>query len=229
MGAGSPFHVRLWAEVEPEWQAITGHPFLLELAQGTLQPGCFLYFLEQDALYLEDFARLLAAAAAKAPSRQEIQLFLNHALGVFEVETALHQTLTQAFGQDPARLSLADRGPATQAYLDFLFGWARDGDYSDLVMALLPCFWVYREVGTWLAQGPPCPHPLYRQWIETYSGPSYGEAVAEQIALADRLADLAPGRQDAFSAIFRTGVQHERAFWDQAYSNWQEGGPGTDV
>lgn len=221
MASAQPFHEQLWASIQPMWPGIAGHPFLIELANGTLPTSRFAYFLEQDALYLEDFARLLATAAAKAPSRDEVKLFLSHAQGVFAVESSLHETLATALGRDPARLASAQPGPSTQAYLDFLFGHARQGDYADLVMALLPCFWVYRQVGLELSAKPDCPNPLYRRWIETYADEAFGVAVTSQIVLADELAAASPDRQVAFSQIFAQGVRHERAFWDQAYA---EGG-----
>ncbi len=222
MASAQPFHQTLWSSIEPMWPTIVHHPFLTELADGGLSPARFAYFLEQDALYLEDFARLLATAAAKAPSRDQIKLFLSHAQGVFAVESDLHETLATALGRDGARLTSAERGPTTQAYLDFLFAHAQGGDYADLVIALLPCFWVYREVGLTLAAQPPSPNPLYQRWIETYAGDEFGAAVASQIALADALAATEPGRQQAFLRIFAEGVGHERAFWDQAYAS---GGP----
>lgn len=218
MAAQQSFHDRLWASIQPLWPGIVGHPFLVELAQGTLSSARFAYFLEQDALYLEDFARLLASAAAKAPDRDQIKLFLSHAQGVFAVESSLHETLATALGRDPSGLTMAQRGRTTQEYLDFLFGHANGGDYADLVMALLPCFWVYRQVGLALAQGPICPNPLYRRWIDTYAAEGFGESVASQIALADELATANPHRQASFAEIFTQGVRHERAFWDQAYS-----------
>jgi thiaminase/transcriptional activator TenA len=48
-------------------QAIKDHPFNKELANGSLNIEKFAYYIEQDTLYLRDFARSLAIIASKAP------------------------------------------------------------------------------------------------------------------------------------------------------------------
>lgn len=207
----------LWASVEDIWREILAHPFLLELHQGTLASERFSYFLGQDYAYLEDFARVLALGAARAPSGQELRLFLAAANGVFAVEQELHATLTDALGGDPDALSRVERGPATRGYVDFLLRHGFAGDYARLVAAVLPCFWVYREVGLRLRQGGPSPNPLYQAWIETYAGEQYGAAVEAQLEIIDRLGAENPCRVVELSEIFREGVGHELAFWDQAH------------
>jgi thiaminase/transcriptional activator TenA len=43
-----------------------GHPFITELAEGTLPLDKFRFFLEQDDFYLEEYKRCLALGAAKS-------------------------------------------------------------------------------------------------------------------------------------------------------------------
>ncbi len=207
----------LWASVGDIWHEILQHPFLVELHAGTLAKERFAYFLGQDYAYLEDFARVLALGAARSPSGEELRLFLAAASGVFAVEQELHSTLTQALGGDPQALSRTERGPATRGYVDFLLRHGFEGDYARLAAAVLPCFWVYREVGLYLRQRGPSPAPLYEAWIETYAGEPYGDAVDAQLAIIDRLWAESPRRHGELGGIFREGVGHELRFWDQAY------------
>lgn len=211
------FRDRLWASIDDIWRRILRHPFLTELHRGTLARERFAYFLGQDYAYLEDFARVLALGAARSPSGAELRLYLGAAAGVFAVEQELHATLTGVLGGDPAALARTPRGPATRSYLDFLLRHGFAGDYLRLVAAVLPCFWIYREVGLRLKNSGLSPDPVYAAWIDTYAGEPYGAAVEAQLRIADRLGAENPGREGEFCAIFREGVAHELDFWHQAY------------
>jgi thiaminase/transcriptional activator TenA len=206
----------LWASIDDVWQAIEQHPFLAALHDGTLEQKKFRYFLGQDFRYLEDFARALLHLAAKAPDPGALRTIWRHVGTVFEVEAALHQDLTAALGGDAESLRHAPRGDATEGYVDFLLHQAAHGDFASGVIAVLPCYWIYREVGLELAQQGPSPSPAYQAWIATYAGDEYGQAVDELKAIAGAALRRAPDRSAEFAAIFRQGVRHELAFWQQA-------------
>ena len=63
-----PFHQSLREAAHSVWEAIFAHPFVKELGAGTLSRARFLFFVRQDYLYLQDFARVLCLAGAKADS-----------------------------------------------------------------------------------------------------------------------------------------------------------------
>ena len=63
----STFANELWVSIEPIYAAILRHPFLTGLTDGSLSRGQFEFYAVQDALYLREFARALAVAAARAP------------------------------------------------------------------------------------------------------------------------------------------------------------------
>src|ERR1700728_3690300 len=74
-GGGAPPRVRgmigfceaAWADTAALRAAIDALPFNRELAAGTLARERFQFYITQDALYLGQFSRALAIAAAKAP------------------------------------------------------------------------------------------------------------------------------------------------------------------
>ena len=57
------------------WAALHAHPFLSELVHGVLPLEKFRFFIEQDLLYLPDFARCVAMGAAKSESEAELGFF----------------------------------------------------------------------------------------------------------------------------------------------------------
>jgi len=58
------FTDELWHSIEPIYAAILRHPFIAGLTDGSLPRESFKFYAVQDALYLREFARSLAIAAA---------------------------------------------------------------------------------------------------------------------------------------------------------------------
>jgi thiaminase (transcriptional activator TenA) len=201
--------------------AIHALPFNTELAAGSLARDCFQHYITQDALYLGQFSRALAVAAAKAPDTATLQAFAQSALGAVAVERALHEHYLRAFGIEPVMLATTQPAPDCLAYTSFLLAAAYHEPWEVLVAALLPCFWIYWDVGCAIAETATPDNP-YRAWIDTYADPRFGEAVEAVIATADRAADAASaGLRAKMLAAFTRAAQYEWLFWDGAYNRRQ--------
>jgi thiaminase/transcriptional activator TenA len=197
--------------------AIAALPFNRELAAGSLARERFQHYIVQDALYLGQFSRALAIAAAKAPDTTILQSFAQSALGAVAVEHALHERYLRAFGLDPTTLATAEPAPDCLAYTSYLLAAAYHEPWEVLVAALLPCFWIYWDVGCAIAGKAAADNP-YRAWIDTYAAPHFGEAVERVIAIADHGADAAgPAARGKMLAAFTRATQYEYLFWDGAY------------
>jgi len=59
------FSESLRAQCDRIWAGLHAHSFLGELTRGTLPLDRFRFFIEQDLLFLPDFARCMAMGAAK--------------------------------------------------------------------------------------------------------------------------------------------------------------------
>jgi thiaminase (transcriptional activator TenA) len=197
--------------------AIHALPFNIELAAGTLAPDRFRHYITQDALYLGQFARCLVIAAAKAPDTIALQSFAQSALGAVAVENALHEQYLRQFGVDPATIAAAEPAPDCLAYTSFLLATAYHEPWEMLIAALLPCFWLYWDVGCAIAATAAADNP-YRAWIDTYADPRFGEAVEAVIAAADNAAEATtPSGRARMHAGFVRAAQYEWLFWDGAY------------
>lgn len=211
------FTEEAWTAVAPLRRAIHDLPFNQELAAGTLNEGRFQAYMVQDSLYLVAYGRALAIAAAKAPDPDALIAFAGAAREAVVVERALHETFFRKFGLDPAQAARADRSPACQAYTDFLVATAQTEPYEVLVAAILPCFWVYWDVGMAIAKSAAPDNP-YQAWIDTYTDPAFGEAVEAVKAIADRAAaGTTETVRAAMHHAFRRSTQYEWMFWDSAY------------
>ena len=152
-GAPAPaegeFALALREGAAADLEAIYGLAFIRGLAEGTLPEKDFAYYLAQDAIYLNGYSRVLARASAIAPSEAEQLFWARGAQNCLEVESELHRTW---LGTRPAGLEL---GPVTKSYVDHLLAASVSGSYGVLVAAVLPCFWLYAEVGASAARGVP--------------------------------------------------------------------------
>ena len=85
------FSESVWAETGPILQAIHGLPFLAELSDGSLGAERFRFYMMQDALYLEDYAKALASIAVQAHDGDTAVHFAGYAQNALMVERTLHE------------------------------------------------------------------------------------------------------------------------------------------
>lgn len=215
------FTRQLWQEVASIYDAILAHPFVRGLTDGTLARERFRFYVVQDALYLREFARALSLAAAKATEEAAIVMFNQHAAGALEVERALHESFFREFGLSEAAVRATPLAPTNLAYTSYLVAVAYARPFHEVVAAVLPCYWIYWEVGKALIQ---CgsPDPLYQRWIATYGGDEFGAVVEAVLALTNRVAaPLRPEERQAMIQHFVTTSRYEWMFWEMGFRGEQ--------
>jgi thiaminase/transcriptional activator TenA len=223
MIGGMTMTEELWRSIAPIYAAILRHPFLRGLTDGSLPRDRFRFYVIQDALYLRDFARALSLAAARAPEDEWIIMFNEHAAGALRVERALHETFFKDFGLAPHEVAATPLAPTNLAYTSYLLAVAGAAPFPEAVAALLPCYWIYWEVGKELERAGST-DALYTRWIGTYAAEEFGSLVRAVIAVTDTVAAPlgAPGRE-AMARHFLTTSRYEWMFWDMGWR--QEGWP----
>jgi thiaminase/transcriptional activator TenA len=215
------FSAELRAAAAPVWEAHLEHPFVRGIGDGSLPEDRFRFYVRQDYLFLIDYGRLLALAAARAPRLEWMRRFASLAGSVLDTEMDLHRQFAARWGITAEQLESETTAPATDAYCDYLLRTAALGDFSELVAAVLPCMWSYSEIGRHLAAaGAPGSEPTqpYAEWVEMYASDEFGELAAWCRELTDAAAAevAGPGRRRMHDA-FRASSEHELAFWDSAW------------
>src|SRR5258705_587187 len=181
MTASAPFTTELWRSIAPIYTAILRHPFVAGLTDGSLPRESFQFYAVQDALYLRDFARALSIAAARAPQDDWIIMFNEHAAGALKVERALHEGFFAEFGLSPEAVAATPPAPTNLAYTSYLLAVAYGAPFHENMAALLPCYWIYWEVGKELERRG-SPDPLYTPWIGTYASGEFASLVEAVLA-----------------------------------------------
>ena len=211
------FSAELWQGVVGVYDAILAHPFLTGLTDGSLPHDAFAFYVVQDAIYLHGYAQALAAVASRAPTPSQGEMFARHAADAIAVEKTLHGSLLTDLGIDPERAEQAEPAPTNLAYTSYLLAAVGNGSYAEGVGAVLPCYWIYWEVGKELLRRG-SPDPRYRRWIDTYGSEEFGAVVQAVIDVTD---EMGPGLGAAERARvhrhFRNTSRYEWMFWDMGY------------
>jgi len=201
-----------WAAISPIRQAIDKLPFLTGLRDGTLPGPSFVYYMAQDAHYLVEFARVMAMAAGQADEPEELLFWAGSAQSAILVERQLHATHVADFAATPM-------SPTCTAYTSFLLSLTTAGCYPVLAAGILPCFWIYEDVGRRLKEqiGDLAAHP-YGDWIATYGEPEFAASTEHARTIVDRLAARSgPATTDRMQRAFTTASRYERMFWEAAW------------
>lgn len=215
---GERFSDRARRKAAPIWEAQLQHPFVRGIAEGTLDLEKFKFWLRQDYVFLIDYARVVAMAAARSPSLQVMTRFAALLQETLNTEMSLHRAYAAEFGIALAELEQEPPARSTRGYTDFLMRLAASGDYAELVAALVPCMWGFSEIGQRLAALPPAPDRRYARWIEMYSSPEFAQLAAWCRELLDQLAAGLPERLlQNLEEVFLTSSRHEWQFWEMAW------------
>jgi thiaminase/transcriptional activator TenA len=215
------FSQDVWQRNLDLYQKILALPFNQELANGTLDSQAFCHYVIQDAHYLLAYGRALAVAAAKADEADDVIQFSEAAKIAIIVERSLHKDFMQAFAITKTEFESTPLTLACHHYTSFLTATAWSESYPVVLAALLPCFWIYAEVGHDIVSKSVENNP-YQAWVDTYSGEEFHTAVRNVIATVDKVA--ARCDQDTLAkmhAAYTMGAKLEWLFWDSAYQQRQ--------
>ena len=166
-----------------------------------------MYYVEQDAFFLEAFAKAYSIAAAKAPDWEGFQTFHNLAGGVL-TELELHRDYAKSWDVE---ISGVNPKAATRQYTDFLLSTAWSQPVGITAVAMSPCMRLYAYLGQQLAASG-IPKHAYEDWIVTYSSDDFEPLANELERLVDRYSsDTALSR-----STYRYAMTCERDFFQAA-------------
>jgi thiaminase (transcriptional activator TenA) len=219
---GGSASARMRSDSAAIWDGLHAHPFLREIADGSLPLEKFRFFLEQDDLYLAEYARCLGMAAARSRDEAELRGFTTDLSAALEAELPSNRELLARVVERGA----ADCGgagamaPATLAYTSYLQALAMRGTSLDIMSALLPCAWSYVEIAQEL-EPRANDHEVYADWIAFFASEDNVALIDDMRDALDRLVETATPDDRRFAELsdaFATSSRLERAFWDMSYS-----------
>lgn len=206
-----PWTAALWAATGKLWDEIINLSFVKELGDGTLDADLFAFYLEQDAQYLVDYARALANCAAGAPNTVAQVHWSSGATAAINEESGMHRTWLAG------KNLLGAPSPITMAYTNFLRAICGTEDYVVKVAAVLPCYWLYVEIGMLMLEKNYETHP-YCEWLKLYGSQEFKQEVEKSIELVEQaFAAAGPEQRLRACRAYLVASVYEREFFDQAH------------
>jgi len=201
------------------WNPLVANPFVAAMADGSLPPDNFRFYIEQNIQYLPQYARTLALGAARATTEAELQRFTRSLNQIVNVEMDANRRLRDRI----IELGAVDHGggdgmaPACQGYAGYLIATAATGSTVDIMAAMLPCAWSYHVIA---AQYPnPTSHPVYTDWITFFGGDEYATYLNKLVDELDEVVcDVSEADLTRLRGHFRTGARFERLFWEMGFT-----------
>nr|WP_274709649.1 bifunctional hydroxymethylpyrimidine kinase/phosphomethylpyrimidine kinase [Corynebacterium sp. c6VSa_13] len=232
VAAAGPWTNALWQAARPITDATWQLDFIQGLASGRVPRQQFDFYLSQDAVYLEGYARALAGLAVRASAPEDVEWWAQAALGCIEERRQLHDAWLET---SPASGKTTEPSPVTLAYVSFLQSRVLSDDAVVGAAAVLPCFWLYAEVGHRMAQltrqhsRPAAAASTskkasdgvlenpYSPWIAAYEDADFHAEVGRAIAYVEgALAAASPEVRARAAKEFLRAWRFELGFFDQA-------------
>jgi thiaminase/transcriptional activator TenA len=199
------------------WDAQKEHPFVVELAEGSLDEAAFRHWVKQDYRYLLDYARVFALAGTKADDGETTRRLTGTAHATLDDEMDLHRSFAADYGLSSAELEAVEKAPTCAAYTDFLVRTAHEGSIAEIAAAVYPCGQGYLDVADHMADLATEDH-RYTPFIEKYTSDAFRETVGWMRDLVDRYGEAYPGERDAMRSAFLRSARLEHAFWEMCYT-----------
>ena len=215
-----PFAKRCIEAASNQWGASFEHPFVMALADGTLDSDLFRFYQMQDARYLESFADASSLISTRCINPEDKLWFLDSARIALVTEKELHAGYGKTLGYTPDDIAKLELTPNNRAYQDHMVSQAARGTLVEAVAALAPCPWLYIDLGQHLLErlgDIKDDHP-YADWLRMYSDPqfhTYMDELLERLERFSRQAD--EGARLRAIEHFVTSARYEWMFWQQSW------------
>ncbi|MBD8032856.1 MULTISPECIES: thiaminase II [Solibacillus] len=210
-------------QTEYYWEASLKHPFVQGIADGTLELEKFKFYMLQDSYYLKHYMKLLAMLAAKANEDEDVAYFLETANFIREAELELHRSTFNELQVTPEEISNFEPAPAAYNYVSHMYQAFYTGMIADAYAAILPCPWLYQEIGAALRKATPGVK-LYQQWIDLYASAEMEQTIEKQKEMMNRFAQMPGNDERELTAHFKRSCYYEWQFWEMSWTcqDWQQ-------
>lgn len=204
---------RLWQKISPYFHTIMSHPFIVELANGTLRQERFEFYIKQDVIYLMGLTKVFSLVAHRAVESRIKEQFVRYASDAEATAYALEKNF---LGGEIIAPSISATSACAE-YSQHLLQTVTSASFEESVAALLPCFWIYREVAQKLAKMAGAEN-RYLPWIALNAQPDYTAMADEVITLANEIVREGTQKKIRLMEVTcATSAHFEVRFWDEAY------------
>ena len=224
-----PFAAELRSHAAEAFGRSFEHPFVLSLANGTLEAETFKFYQMQDARYLESLADAASLISTRVVDVDQKMWWIDAAKLALIVERSLHLDYGAKLGYAPDDIAALALTPTNLAYQTHMIAAAARGSLIEAIAAFAPCPWLYASLGNHLqaTYGPPSDTHPYANWLKTYAAPDFLTYMQALLTHLQTAADAAgPRERERAKEAFLASVRYEWQFWQQAWT--RETWPGEE-
>ena len=211
---------RMLAATNEIWKMYNSHPFVMGIEDGSLNQDKFRYYMIQDYLYLEDYAKTFAVGVAKAKSLRIANLFAKY-ISVMNGELNVHEGYLARLGVTQEEIDSTPRALDNLSYTSYMLRVAYEEGEAEILAAILACAYSYEVIAKNMVKNNPesIRHKFYGDWIGGYTSDEYAEENSILLEEMNRLTENYTEKQilhliDIFVACSR----YELAFWEMSWT-----------
>lgn len=201
------------------WEGYLKHPFVKGIAEGDLNIDHFRYYMIQDYIYLFDYVKVFSLGLVKCDSFEDQNLMSGSIAGVlWEVEN-VHKKYMERIGISEDEIENTPVHIDNTSYTKYMLYCGYEGDYFDILMAILSCVWSYHYIAEKINGKDPKAkeHEFYGQWISSYISDEFRSLKEGLVQRANELAKEVSKKQlEKAHKIFRNCSIYEMQFWEMA-------------
>lgn len=203
----------------PVWESYFTHPFIQGIADGTLAPEKFQYYMIQDHKYLMQYAKVFALGLLKSTEEDDARMFSDLIVATLDTENAVHQAYLKEFDVSQKKIAVTPMALCNKSYTDYMIAQSVKGGLPEISVAVLACSWSYKVIGDYLeGTADRTDKNPYSRWINMYTSKGYRAANDDMIALVNRYCeDLNEIRLRRLDEILKDCSVYEGQFWDMAW------------
>ena len=213
-GAGNSWTKEVWKKSSKIYNSILKLDFLKELSEGTLSNDIFARYIAQDEIYLKNYYHQMNMLADMMESTEDKELFIAFAKSGMEGEKALHDMLIDRYGIE----TKVEPSKVTSDYNAHICEGIATGDLCIALASVLPCMWIYNQVGLHILEHSKLDSNPYKEWILEYGQEEFTTGVNKVLRMIDSWASKADKEtRERMDYYYLKAALYEYAFWDYGY------------
>lgn len=205
----------VWKKSSKIYNSILELDFLKELSEGTLSNDIFARYIAQDEIYLKNYYHQMNMLAEMMESTDDKELFIAFAKSGMEGEKALHDMLIDRYGIE----TKVEPSKVTSDYNAHICGGIATGDLCIALASVLPCMWIYNQVGLHILNHSKLEGNPFKEWILEYGQEEFTTGVNKVLKMVDGWASKTDKQtREKMDYYYLKAALYEYAFWDYGYN-----------
>ncbi|SFG45908.1 thiaminase II [Oribacterium sp. WCC10] len=202
------------------WACYYKHPFVMGIQNGTLDRDKFRFYIIQDYLYLEEYAKTYAIGVAKSKNIKIAQMFAK-SIEIMNGEMDVHSGYMGKFGVSQEEADSTKRSLDNLSYTSYMLRVAYEEGEAEIIAAILSCGYSYELIAkNMIKNRPECINDeFYGDWIKGYASEEYAESNRILFRELEELtANYSEKQINHLIDIFTVCSRYELLFWEMAWN-----------